>query len=96
MRQMDFDIQLLLDYFIPDSPSDIGAFLFWALLTILVVIIIIDIRLYRQVRKTTHNTTKPIPDHPTEEQIKILQEKPTTDINEIRKKVDKLIQTNKL
>lgn len=96
VRRMDFDIQLLLDYFIPDSPNDAGAFLFWALLMILVVIITIDIRLYLKVRKTTHNTTKPIQDHPTEEQMKILQEEPTTDISEIRKKVDRLIQTNKL
>ncbi len=93
---MDFDTQLVLDYFIPDSPSDAGALLFWALLIILAVIIILDVRIYLRVRKTTHTQNKPIPDHPTEEQMKRLTEAPTTDIKDIRQKVDRLIQLNKL
>lgn len=93
---MDFDTQLLLDYFIPDSPSDAGALIFWALLIVLAVIITVDLRLYLRVRKTTHTQKKPIPDHPTEEQMRKLTEEPTTDIKDIRQKVDRLIQLNKL
>lgn len=96
VRQMAFDTQLLLDYFIPDSPSDAGALLFWTLLIVLAVIIVFDVRLYLQVRKTTHNQKKPIQDHPTEEQMKRLTDEPTTDIKDIRQKVDRLIQLNKL
>jgi hypothetical protein len=89
---MIFDIQLSLDYFIPDSLSDAGALLFWALLLVLVIIIAIDIRLYLKVRKTPHNSKKPFQTYPTEEQMKIFTDEPTTDIGQIRKKVDRLIQ----
>lgn len=93
---MDFDTQLLLDYFIPDSPSDAGALIFWALLFVLAVIITVDLRLYLRVRKTTHTQKKPIQGHPTEEQMRKLTDEPTTDIKDIRQKVDRLIQLNNL
>lgn len=92
---MAFDMQLVLDYFIPDSPSDAGAILFWALLILLVAIIIVDLRLYFSYRTATHHPKKPRM-YPTEEQMNILRKEPTTDITEIRQKVDRLIQTNKL
>ncbi len=93
---MVFDMQQVLDYFIPDSPSDAGAILFWALLIFLAVIIVVDIRLYFSYRTTTHHPETPPLMYPTAEQMNILHKEPTTDITEIRQKVDRLIQLNKL
>ena len=93
---MVFDIQLILDYFIPDSLSDAGALLFWVLLIVLAIIIAIDVRIYWQVRKMPRNQKQLSQPHPTEEQMRILADEPTKDISQIRQKVDRLIQLNKL
>jgi hypothetical protein len=53
LNRMNFDISMIIDYIIPDSSSDFGALLLWILSVLLVVIAIIDIRLYLDNQKTS-------------------------------------------
>lgn len=93
---MIFDMSLIIDYIVPDSPSDFGAILFWILMIILVTIGIVDLRLYLDYRKTSKYTEKPQQKFKTAEKMKKSQEEKIQNIIEIRNKVDKILETNKL
>ena len=100
---MDFDASIVIDYIIPDSLNDFGAILLWVLMIILGIIVIIDIRLYLNNRKTSKKKLEWIPmrEEPqqksnTAEEIKKLEEVRMQEIVDIRNKVDKIIEINKL
>ncbi len=86
---MDFDTSMVIDYLIPDSPNDFGAILLWVLMIVLVIMMIIDIRLYLDNRKTFKNIEKPQQKLNTIEQMKKSKENRMQELNDIRKKVDK-------
>ncbi len=85
-----------VDVIIPDSPSDFGAIMFWVLILILMIIVIIDIYTYFSYRKTSKKIEKPQQKLDAVEQRKTSGEDRLHDIVEIRKKVDKMIEINKL
>ncbi|VVB62199.1 Uncharacterised protein [uncultured archaeon] len=93
---MDFDTSMIINYIIPDSPSDFGAILLWVLIIGLVIIAIIDIRLYLDYRKTSKKIEKPQQKLNKIEQMKKSKEERMQEFVEIRNKVDKIIETNKL
>ncbi|KYK24779.1 hypothetical protein AYK25_01750 [Thermoplasmatales archaeon SM1-50] len=86
---MVFDIQMILDYFIPDSLGDFGAMLFWVLLILLVSMIVVDIRLF-----VRYNKSPKIKEKMTQQNQNT--EEPLPDIVEVRNKVDKLFKINKM
>ncbi len=86
---MVFDIQMILDYFIPDSLGDFGAMLFWVLLILLVSMIVVDIRLF-----VRYNKSPKIKEKITQQNQNT--EEPVPDIVEVRNKVDKLFKINKM
>ena len=51
VRRIAFDTSMVVDYIIPDSPSDFGAILLWVLMTLLVILVIVDVRMYLEYRK---------------------------------------------
>ena len=102
LNRMDFTTSIAIDYIIPDSPSDFGAILLWILIIILVIIAIIDIRLYLDNQKTSKKLEWiPMREEPqqksnTAEEIKKSKEVRMQEIFDIRNKVDKIIEINKL
>ena len=93
---MDFDTRPLMDYIIPDSTSDFGAILLWVLLIVLVIMVIIDIRTYLFYRKTSKTIEKPQQNLNTTEKMKKTKEERIKELDDIRNKVDKIIEINKL
>ena len=102
LNRMDFTTSIAIDYIIPDSPSDFGAILLWILIIILVIIAIIDIRLYLDNQKTSKKLEWiPMTEEPqqvinTVKPMKTSKEERLQEIVEIRNKVDKIIEINKL
>jgi len=94
--KMNLDISMIIDYIIPDSPSDFGAILFWILIILLVIIAIIDIRLYRENRKISKKIEKTQQKLNTKQQMKKPREERMQEFIEVRNKVDKIIEINKL
>jgi uncharacterized membrane protein affecting hemolysin expression len=84
---------MVLEYFIPDSPGDVGAILLWALLIVLVILIIVDLRIYLQYRKTPKKTEPGQPS--TTDQIKQSKED-ALEFEDVRNKVDRLLEIHKL
>jgi hypothetical protein len=84
-----------MDWITPDSPSDFGAILFWVLIVILVSIIIIDIYAYLSYRKTPKKIETPHQNLDPREETKKSKDR-SQDLVDIRNKVDKLIEMNKL
>ena len=99
---MDFTTSIVIDYIIPDSPSDFGAILLWILIILLVIIAIIDIRLYLDNQKASKKLEWiPMTEEPqqvvnTVKQMKTSKEERLQEIVEVRNKVDKIIEINKL
>jgi membrane protein implicated in regulation of membrane protease activity len=93
---MYFDTSMVIDYIIPDSPSDFGVMLFWVLAIVFVIFMIIDIRMYLYSRKTFKKIEKPQQKLDTTEEMKKSKEGRTQEIVEIRNKIDKIIEINKL
>jgi beta-lactamase regulating signal transducer with metallopeptidase domain len=93
---MNFDTILVIDYIIPDSPRDFEAILLWILIILFVTIATIDIRLYLDNRKTSKKIENPQQKLNTIEQMKKSKEERMHEIVEIRNKVDKIIEINKL
>jgi membrane protein implicated in regulation of membrane protease activity len=85
-----------INYIIPDSPSDFGVMLFWVLAIVFVIFMIIDIRMYLYSRKTFKKIEKPQQKLDTTEEMKKSKECRTQEIVEIRNKIDKIIEINKL
>ncbi len=90
---MNFDTIMIIDYFIPDSPSDFGAILLWVLI---IINVILWIRIYLYYRKTSKKIEKPQQKLNIIEQMKKSNEARIEDIVEIRNKVDKIIEIKKL
>lgn len=84
---------MLLDYFIPDSPGDAGAILLWTLLIVLVILIIVDLRIYLQYRKTPKKSEPRKPS--LTDRIKRSKEEPL-EFEEVRDKVDRILEVHKL
>jgi cytochrome c-type biogenesis protein CcmH/NrfF len=87
--------QTVLEYFIPDSPTDGKAILLWVLIAVLVILAIGDIRIYLRYRKTSKRDTtfrKPR----TTEQTNTTNAEHEPDIVEIRAKVDEILQSQGL
>lgn len=93
MSRMDFDTSMAIDYIVPDSPSDFGAILFWVLI-ILNVIVWVGVYFYYQ--KMFKKIEKPQQKQNRIEQMKKSKEERLQEIVEVRNKVDKIIEINKL
>ena len=90
---MDFDTSMVLDTIIPDSPGDFGAILLWILIILNVILWIL---VYWYYRKTSTEEEKPQQTLNTVDQVKKPTEERMQDIVEVRNKVDKIIEINKL
>ena len=88
---MDFDTSMIMDYIIPDSPSDFGAILLWILSILLLIIVISDIRLYWNNRKTFKKIEKPQETFNVKVQIKNSKEERIQKFVEVENKVDRII-----
>lgn len=88
-------IQTVLEYFIPDSPTDGKAILLWVLIAVLVILAISDLRIYVRYRKTPNKDISPQKPRTTE-QINTSNLEHISDIVEIRAKVDELLQSQNL
>jgi len=87
---------MVLEYILPDSSSDFGAILLWVLMTLLVILVILDVRLFLGHRKMSqkgepHQQISTINEH----MKKSVAEKEQVFID-IRNKVDQLIEINNL
>ncbi len=102
LNRMDFDTSKVIDYIIPDSPGDFGAILLWILIILLIIIAIIDIRLYFDNQKTSKKlewipmTEEPQQKPNTIDRMKKSKNERIPEIVDIRNKVDKIIEINKL
>ena len=85
-----------VDYIIPDSPNDFGAILLWILITILVLLILRDIRTYVSYRKKSHATTRPQQTQKIGQPMNSSDTERVQEFVEIRSKVDKLIEAHNL
>ncbi len=85
-----------VDSIIPDSSGDFGVILFWVLMIPLVILIIIDIRIYLNYRKTSKKTGKLQQNLNTIEQIKKSEDETIQEYVDIRNKVDNIIEINRL
>jgi hypothetical protein len=102
VRRMDFDAGMVIDYIIPDSSSDFGTILLWILIILLVIIAIIDIHLYLDNQRASKKlewipmTEEPQQKPDTIDQMKKSKNERIQEIVDIRNKVDKIIEINKL
>jgi hypothetical protein len=93
---LNLDSSMVLDYFIPDSPTDAGAILLWVLLIVLAVLIIVNVRMVLQVRTIPSKKEEPPQGHPPVGQREKPREEPERSYGDIHTKVDQLIEMNKL
>ncbi len=87
---------MVLEYILADSPSDFGAILLWILMTLLVILIILDVRLFLEHRKMSQKGEQHQQVLPTNDHMKKSVEEKEQVFIDIRKKVDQLIETNNL
>jgi F0F1-type ATP synthase membrane subunit b/b' len=84
---------------IPDSPSDLGAIVFWVIVIILVIAAIVIYLRYRKMSKKVVKMQENIDTHlNTIDQMKKSKEERSQDLHELKNKVDKMIddETKKL
>jgi hypothetical protein len=93
---MNIDISVVLDYFIPDSISDFGAILLWTLIGIILILMYVDIRTYLYYRKITHTKEKQQRMMITPLQMKQSSDDTMQNLNDIRRKVDALLESKNL
>jgi len=96
VSRIDFDTSMVLEYIRPDSPSDFGAILLWVLMTLLVILVILDVRLYLEHRKMPQKEEQHQQILTTNEHMKKSVEEKEQVFIDIRNKVDKLIEINNL
>ncbi|HWR63875.1 MAG TPA: hypothetical protein VN365_05680 [Candidatus Thermoplasmatota archaeon] len=96
MSRIAFDTSMVLEYILPDSPSDFGAILLWVLMTLLVILVILDVRLVLGHRKISQKGEQHQQILTTNEHVKKSVEEKEQVFIDIRNKVDQLIETNNL
>jgi hypothetical protein len=96
VRRIAFDTSMVVDYIIPDSPSDFGAILLWVLMTLLVILVIVDVRMYLEYRKMSQKREQQQQNLTIREHMKTSEEERSQAYVDIRNKVDKIIEINKL
>jgi len=96
VRRIAFDSRMVVDYIIPDSSSDFGAILFWVLMTLLVILVIVDVRMYLEYRKMSQKREQQQQNLTIREHMKTSEEEGSQAYVDIRNKVDKIIEINKL
>jgi len=96
VSRIDFDTSMVLEYILPDSSSDFGAILLWVLMSLLVIFVILDVRLYREYRKIPQKGEPHQQISTTNEHMKKSVEEKEQTFIDIRNKVDQLIEINNL
>jgi hypothetical protein len=96
VSRIDFDTSMVLEYILPDSPSDFGAILLWVLITLLVMLVILDVRLYLEYRKMPQKGEQHQQISTMNEHMKKSEEEKEQAFIDIRNKVDQLIEINNL
>ena len=84
---------------IPDSPSDLGAIVFWVIVILLVIAAIVIYLRYRKMSKKVVKMQDNLNTHlNTIDQMKKSKEKSSQDLHELKNKVDKMVddETKKL
>ncbi|MBE3137001.1 MAG: hypothetical protein NTZ75_07440 [Euryarchaeota archaeon] len=84
---------------IPDSPSDLGAIVFWVIVIILVIAAIVIYLRYRKMSKKVVKMQENLNTHlNTIDQMKKSKEERSQDLHELKNKVDKMVddETKKL
>jgi ATP/ADP translocase len=84
---------------IPDSPSDLGAIVFWVIVIIIVISAIVIYLRYRKMSKKVVKMQENLNTHiDTIDQMKKSKEERSQDLNELKNKVDKMVddETKKL
>jgi len=84
---------------IPDSPSDLGAIVFWVIVIIIVIVAIVLYLRYRKMSKKVVKMQENIDTHlNTIDQMKKSKEERSQDLHELKNKVDKMVddETKKL
>jgi ATP/ADP translocase len=78
---------------IPDSPSDLGAIVFWVIVIILVIAAIVIYLRYRKMSKKVVNMQENLNTHlNTIDQMKKSKEERSQDLHELKNKVDKMVE----
>ncbi|MCJ7697464.1 MAG: hypothetical protein MUO73_03940 [Thermoplasmata archaeon] len=88
-----------IDNIIPDSPSDLGAIVFWVIVIILVIAAIVIYLRYRKMSKKVVKMQENLNTHlNTIDQMKKSKEERSQDLHELKNKVDKMVddETKKL
>jgi len=96
VSRIAFDTSMVLEYILADSPSDFGAILLWILMTLLVILIILDVRLFLEHRKMSQKGEQHQQVLPTNDHMKKSVEEKEQVFIDIRNKVDQLIEINNL
>lgn len=96
VRRIAFDSRMVVDYIIPDSSSDFGAILLWVLMALLVILVIVDVRMYLEYRKMSQKREQQQQNLTIREHRKTSEEERSQAYVDIRNKVDKIIEINKL
>ena len=96
MRQLNIDTGMVIDYLLPDSISDFGAILLWFLIVILLILVYVDIRTYLSYRKTSNRTDRQHQVMITPLQMKQSSDDTMQNLDDIRKKVDELLELKNL
>jgi ATP/ADP translocase len=84
---------------IPNSPSDLGAIVFWVIVIILVIAAIVIYLRYRKMSKKVVKMQENLNTHlNTIDQMKKSKEERSQDLHELKNKVDKMVdeETKKL
>jgi len=92
---VDIDLSVVLDYLVPDSPTDAGAILLWVLLILLIILVVANIRMYLEYRNPPWKEEQR-PQGLCVEQMKKSEGEPKQSYADIRTKVDQLIEMNNL
>jgi hypothetical protein len=85
-----------VDSIIPDSPSDFGAILIWILVILLFVIVFIDFYTFLSYRKISNKIERPFQKSNAVKSVNKSEEDQEQNIVEVRRKVDKIIETHNL
>lgn len=96
VSRIDFDPSMILDYLLPDSLGDLGAILFWVLTILLVILVIVDLRLFLKNRKTPKTSEPQHQEPPQRNDNELPHEEREQVYADVRMKVDYLLETHKL
>jgi hypothetical protein len=96
VSRIDFDPSMILDQLLPDSVGDVGAILFWVLTLLLVILVVVDLRLFFKDRRTP-KTSEPPHQEPVQrnDNERSYEEREQAYVD-VRMKVDHLLETHKL